>query len=263
MVLPVETHASEGLLQELFDGVRLVGGDDVVAGLVLLQHHPHRLNVIPGEAPVTSGREVTEEQPGLQADADPANGAGDLAGHEVLAAARALVVEEDPVAGEQTVSLTVVDSVPVSGALGGGVRGPGVEWGCFRLGRRCGAEHLRRSGLIVADAAGLRGGRRADGIEEAESAGGDDVGGVIRDLEGDSDMGLSGEIVDLVRKEGIDPAAERGGVGEVGIVETHPGLVGVVGIDVEVIEAGGVEVGGAANEAMDLVALVEEELGEV
>ena len=43
------------------------GGDDVIVGLVLLQHQPHRLDVVAGEAPVALGVEVAEEQLVLQA----------------------------------------------------------------------------------------------------------------------------------------------------------------------------------------------------
>ena len=35
---------------------------DVVVGLVLLEHQPHRLDVVAGEAPVALGVEVAERQ---------------------------------------------------------------------------------------------------------------------------------------------------------------------------------------------------------
>jgi len=49
------------------------------------------------------------------------DGAGDLAGHEGLAAARALVVEEDTVGGMHAVGLAVVHDGPVGVELGDGV----------------------------------------------------------------------------------------------------------------------------------------------
>lgn len=102
-----------------------------------------------------------------------------------------------------------------------------------------------------------------DGLEEAEGAGGDDIGGVIRDLEGDRDVRLGGEVVDLVGEDRVDPAAERGGVGKVGVVELHAGLVGVVGVDVDVVDALGVEVGGPPDQAVHLVPFVEQKLRQV
>ena len=94
----------EGPLDELLDGVRLARGDDVVVGLVLLQHQPHRPHVVAGVAPVALRVEVAEHQLVLQAELDAGHGVGDLAGDELDAAARALVVEQDAGAGEQAVA---------------------------------------------------------------------------------------------------------------------------------------------------------------
>ena len=76
-------------------------------------------------------------------------------------------------------------------------------------------------------------------------------------------MRLSSKVVYLIGSNGIEPSAKRRSVSEIGIVELHSGLVGVVGIDVDVIDSLGVEVGGAANEAMDLVSFAEQEFSEV
>jgi len=174
------------------------------------------------------------------------------------------MVEKNAIAGVESVGLTVVHGVPVRSAFGGSVGGPRVEGGGFGLRRRGGAEHLGGPGLVVADvgAAGVRD-VGADGLEEAQRAGGDDVGGVVRDLERHSDVRLRGEVVDLVGEDGVEPAAERGGVGEIGVVELHARLVGVVGIDVYVVDALRVEVGGATDQAVHLVPLVEQEFREV
>ncbi len=45
---------------ELAHRVRLAGGDDVVVRLVLLEHQPHRLDVVAGVAPVALRVEVAE-----------------------------------------------------------------------------------------------------------------------------------------------------------------------------------------------------------
>jgi len=67
---------------------------------------------------------------------------------------------------------------------------------------------------------------------------------------------LSGEVVDLVGEDGVEPAAEGGGVGEIGVVELHAGLVGVVGIHIDVVDALRVEVRGATDQTVHLVTLV-------
>ena len=46
--------------EELANGVGLAGRDHVVIGLVLLQHQPHRLDVVARVTPVTRGVEVAE-----------------------------------------------------------------------------------------------------------------------------------------------------------------------------------------------------------
>ena len=58
-------------LAELAHRVGLAGRDDVVVGLVLLQHQPHGLDVVAGEAPVALGVEVAEPQLVGQAELDP------------------------------------------------------------------------------------------------------------------------------------------------------------------------------------------------
>ena len=76
VLLPVEADVAEGELAELADRVGLAGGDHVVVGLVLLQHQPHGLDVVAGEAPVALGVEVAEPQLVGQAELD----AGDARG---------------------------------------------------------------------------------------------------------------------------------------------------------------------------------------
>ena len=56
VVVPVETDATERDLAQLADRVRLAARHDVVAGLVELQHLPHRLDVVAREAPVAARR---------------------------------------------------------------------------------------------------------------------------------------------------------------------------------------------------------------
>ncbi|KAL4388217.1 hypothetical protein GQ457_09G009760 [Hibiscus cannabinus] len=150
------------------------------------------------------------------------------------------------------------------GAFGSCVRGSGVKRGGFGLWRGSGSEHLRGSSLVILDVAPTRGHDvGSDGFQQPEGSAGHHVGGVIGDFEGDGHVGLCGQIVDLVGSDGVEPATKRGSVGEVGVMELHPGLVGVVGVDVDVVDALRIEVRGAADQAVDLVPFVEEELGQV
>ncbi|TQD77653.1 hypothetical protein C1H46_036814 [Malus baccata] len=264
VVSPVQSHVPKRHLQELLHRVRLLRRHHVVVRLLLLQHHPHRLHVVAGKTPVPRRLQIPQKQLALQSLLDPTHGPGDLPGHEILPPPRRLVVEQNPVAREQPVCLAVVHGVPMRRAFRNGVGGSGVERRRFGLRRRGGPEHLGRPGLVVLNVGAAGGGDvGADSLEEAEGAGGNDVGGVIGDLKRDGDVRLGGEVVDLVGGDYVEPAAEGGGVGEVGVVELHAGLVGVVGVDVDVVDALGVEVGGPSDQAVDVVAFVEEEFGEV
>src|SRR5680860_1150830 len=86
VTLPVEPHMCESKLRKLSDRVRLAGCDHEVVGLVVLQHHPHCLDVLGRIAPVPAGIEISEVELVLQAGLDASNGPGDLASHERLPA---------------------------------------------------------------------------------------------------------------------------------------------------------------------------------
>jgi hypothetical protein len=83
VLLPVEPHPREGDLHQLAHRVGLAGGDHVVVGLGLLEHQPHGLDVVAGEAPVALGVEVAEPQLAREPQRDPRHAVGDLAGHEL------------------------------------------------------------------------------------------------------------------------------------------------------------------------------------
>ena len=76
-------------------------------------------------------------------------------------------------------------------------------------------------------------------------------------------MRLGSEVVDLVGGYGVDPAAEGGGVGEVGVVELHSSFMRVMRIDVDVIKALGVEVGRSSDQTMDFIPLIQEKLRQI
>lgn len=87
MVVEVEAYGVEGHLGELAYGDGAAGGDDIVVGLVLLEHHPHHFDIVAGVAPVAFGVEVAEVDFVLHAEFDAAYGAGDLSSNEGFAAA--------------------------------------------------------------------------------------------------------------------------------------------------------------------------------
>src|SRR5262252_1724387 len=142
VLLPVELERAERDVQHLAHAVRLAGGDDVIVGLVVLQHHPHRLDVVAREAPVALGVQVAEVQLLLQPVANAGGGPGDLAGDERDPAPRRFVVEEDAAGDEHPVRLAVVLGQLVGEHLGARVRAARLERRGLALGRLRAAEHL-------------------------------------------------------------------------------------------------------------------------
>jgi hypothetical protein len=164
------------------------------------------------------------------------------------------VVEKDSVGAEEPVGLPVVDGLPVGVHLGCGVRAAGVEGRVFVLGHLGdAAEHLGGTRLVET-------GRMielADCLQQAQRSEGVDVGGVYGVLEGDGHMRLGTEVVHLVGPDLSDQAAESGGIDQVSVVKGDPGRVLVT------IDSLGSGDGRSPDHAVDFVALVEKQIGEV
>jgi hypothetical protein len=76
--------------------------------------------------------------------------------------------------------------------------------------------------LVKADEMGETAG--ADGIEETEGADGIDIGGVLGHVEGDLDVGLGTQVVDLGGEDLGDDMDQAGRVGQVTMVKAHLGV---------------------------------------
>ena len=141
---------------------------------------------------------------------------GDLAGDEVLAPPRRLVVEDDAVADEHAVGLAIVDRQPMGIDLGGRVGRTGIERRRFLLRHLPDlAEHLRRAGLIdprirPAFANAFQDPQRPQAVHVAR---------VFRDLEADLHVALRGQVVDLVGPDFAQEAVDRGSVAQVAVVQ--------------------------------------------
>ena len=163
-----------------------------------------------------------------------------------------------PLTAEHVVGLAVVDGRPVGGDLGDAVGAARVEGRLLVLGRRRGAEHLRGGGLVEARAhPGL-----ADRLEQPHRPRAGDVEGVLGDIEGDAHVALRAEVVDLIRLELVEQLDQRDGVGEVAVVGEQPHSL-LVWVAVEMVDPVRVEARGAADDAVDLVALLQQQLRQV
>ncbi len=240
--------------------MRLAGRHHEVVGLVLLEHQPHRLDVVAGEAPVALGVEVAEVELLVEPVLDARGGARDLAGHEGDPAPGGLVVEEDAAGDEHPVGLAVVLTELVGEDLGAGVGAARLERRRLALRRRCPAEHLAGRRLVEAHA--LVEARLADRLQQAQRPQRHRRGGVLGDVEADADVALRAEVVDLVGLHGAQRAVQRAGVVEIAVDQTQA-VVGDVRVLVDAIEPLGVERARAADDAVDLVTLFEQQLGQV
>ena len=117
----------ERQLGKLAHAVLDAGGDDIVFGLGGLEDEPHALHVVLGVAPVAQRVEVAQIELVLESLGNACCGEGNLARHESLASALALVVEEDAVAAEHVVGVTIFLDNPVSVEFGDGIGAEGVE----------------------------------------------------------------------------------------------------------------------------------------
>ena len=165
--------------------------------------------------------------------------AGDLAGHEGLAAAGRLVVEQDAVDREHAVGLAVVPGDPVAVDLRGAVGRARVERRVLVLRGRRGAEHLRGGRLVELGTRCRPCGRpRAAGwcrrpwCRRCARARRSDT----------RTWDCAAEVVDLVRLDLAQQRDQARAVGEVAVVQEQLGLR-VVRVTVQVVDAGGVERG--------------------
>ena len=92
---------------ELGYGMGFSRSDDVVIGLILLQHRPHGPHVIFSEPPITMGAHITQRHVVRQSKFDPGSRVRDLPGDKLKTTKRRLVIEQNPVYGEQVIRLPV------------------------------------------------------------------------------------------------------------------------------------------------------------
>ena len=260
----LDADMMEGQGAELADGVVLARSDDEVLRLLLLQDEPHALHVVLGVAPVAEGVEVAEVELVLVPLLDAGGGEGDLAGDEGLAAAFALVVEEDAVGGKHAVALAVVLHDPEAVLLGHAVGRARVKRRRLLLRHLLHlAEELGGGGLV--DAAFVLQPEDAHGLEETQGADGIGLGGVFRAVERHLHVALGGEVIDLVGLHLLDDAHQRRRVGHVAVMQGEQALVLHVAhpfVEVEVLDAARVERRRAADDAVHVVAFLQKELCE-
>ena len=252
----VDADVAERGGEVVADRVCLAGRDDVVVGLLLLEHQPHRLDVVAGEAPVTLGVEVAEHDVLLRPEVDPRHCLADLPGHELRPTARRLVVEEDPRGGVHAVGLAVVDGHVVAEDLGDAVGRARPQQGRLALRHLLHLpEHLRARGLVEAHRRRVVARVQAHGLEHRQHALAGHVGrqrGVLPRERHEAD---GAEVVDLVGPGVPQRADQAGHVGQVAVVQPHVGE--------QPLDQAATRVVLTPDEPVHVVALGEQQLGQV
>ena len=102
----------------------------------------------------------------------------------------------------------------------------------------------------------------ADGLEQPHRAEAGDLAGVLGRVERDLHVTLRAEVVDLVRIDDAQDAVQRRGVVQIAVVQEQPAVF-FVRILIDVSIRCGVERRRAADDAVDLVSLLEQQLGQI
>ena len=112
-------------------------------------------------------------------------------------------------------------------------------------------------GRGLVDAAGVFQAGLAHRLEDAQDADRVGIRRVLRRVETDLDVALGGQVVDLVRPDGLDDFDKAHAVAHVPVVEMEMGMTLQRGDPLAEIHRG------AADDAVDLIAFPEQELGKV
>src|SRR2546428_12515757 len=124
-----------------------------------------------------------------------------------------------------------------------------MKWGRLVLGRRGEAEHLGRRGLVEArrDPAG------ANRLQKARCAQAVGVARVLGLVEGNADVALCGQVVDLIWPDRLHQSIESARVGHVAVVQEKLRAFGMRWIGVlQMVDAAAVQSGRASYHAVDL-----------
>ena len=250
----------ESELDEFAHTVRLTGRQDEVVGLLGLKDPPHALDIVLGVSPITKRVEIADIDTILHVELDGSNRSGDLAGDEGLAANGALVIEQDAIAGEQTIAFPIVSRDPVGVELGRGV-GALRQEGC-RFILRCGRCAIKFGRARLIKACLFHAPENTYGLEQSQCAETIGIPGIFRGLEAHLDVALRREIVDLVGLCLLHHPNEIGRIGQITIMQEQPHAAGMR-VLIEVIDARGIERRAPALEPMHLISLGQQKLGQI
>lgn len=169
------------------------------------------------------------------------------------------MVEEDTAASKEVVAFAVIHRGPVTEHLGTAVRTARPE------GRGLGLRHRLHLAIHLAARSLVETGLHAglpDRFQNADRPHSGHIGGVFGNIKTDPHMTLRPEVVDLVGLQLIEELGQIDRIREVAVVEEKPHPINVR-ILVKVIDAGRVEGAGPADNPVHLIALGDQQVGQV
>src|SRR5205807_4022163 len=185
--------------------------------------------------------------------------ARNFARHKRLAASRTFVVKKNAVAGIQAVAFAIVHRRPVGKNFGNTV-GTARPKGCLLRLRNYlrYVEHLAARCLVKtgADSSFANRFQNADGSDAGH------IGGVFRNIEAYTNMALRAEMINFVRLQIIKQFHQINGVSQIAVMQKKSDDVNVR-IDIEMIDARGVEGASPSNYSMHLVAFSQQEISQI
>src|SRR6266850_3945054 len=256
ILVRVQPDVTERNLQKLADGMRLSARNHVIVGLVLLQHGPHRHDVVLGVSPVARGVQVPKAQPLREAKLDPGDVRRNLSRHKLIAAPGTLMVEKNPVGRVEVIGFTIVPCQVIARYLRDAVGGAGMQRCLFVLGR-CGslAEHLTGSGEIEAGVRTYLAHTRQHVVRSIDVR----VDGRKLVLDGIADEALGGQVVDLIRLHSSHDlvetrvALQRGGMQ----LDSFEDVSNAPEPVLRILQRD------SADDAMDVIAFLDQELSQI
>mmetsp|Transcript_16924 Transcript_16924/g.34727 ORF Transcript_16924/g.34727 Transcript_16924/m.34727 type:complete len:239 (-) Transcript_16924:116-832(-) len=211
--------------------------------------------------PVTLSVNISQIQCLVNTLRDTGDRGGNFSCHERSTTTRRLVVEQDSVRQMHSVSLAVVHEDPERVLLRHSIWRPRVERSGFRLGHLLDLSvQLTCRRLVKADR--LLHSTCANCVQHAQDADAVTISCVLGHVKRNLDVTHSTKVVNLSRTNLRYDGDEVGCVAKIAIVKEQL-HTSVVAVFVNVVNATGVEGGGATNDAMHGVAFVEEQFREV
>ena len=169
------------------------------------------------------------------------------------------MVKEDAVARIHMVTFSVVDGDPIGVEFCHSIGGSRIEWRCFLLRGFLDESEELTAGCLIEFGFDSR---FFDGIKNTKCTKSDNISRVFGYVKTYPYVTLGAEVIDFIGFNFFDEATDATAVGEVSVMEEKFDTMDMR-VLVEVIDAPGIKGAGSSDDAMDFVALFQEEFREI